>query len=89
MAVHKAGFKIIALELTDNSVPLYDISLEGDICLAIGAEDHGCPPALLAAADGAAYIPMIGRVGSFNVAVATAIALADITFRRDQSALSR
>lgn len=41
------------------------------------AGDHGCSPALLSAADGVAYIPQVGRVGSPNVAVATAIALTE------------
>ena len=89
VAVRKAGFKLIALELASNSIPIYDMVLEGDICLVIGAEDHGCPPALLAAADGAIYIPQVGRVGSLNVAVATAIALAEIAFHRHESASSR
>ena len=51
--------------------------LDGDICLALGNEDHGCSAALLAAADVVAYIPQLGRVGSLNVAAAAAIALAE------------
>jgi tRNA (guanosine-2'-O-)-methyltransferase len=47
------------------------------VCLAVGGEDHGCSPALLAAVDAVAYIPQIGRVGSLNVAVAAAVALAE------------
>jgi tRNA (guanosine-2'-O-)-methyltransferase len=82
VAVRKAGFELVALELASNSVPIYDFILENDTCLIIGAEDHGCPPVLLAAAGGAVYIPQVGRVGSLNVAVATAIALAEITSLR-------
>ncbi|MEU8386358.1 TrmH family RNA methyltransferase, partial [Streptosporangium sp. NPDC048865] len=33
--------------------------------------------ALLEAADGVCYIPQVGRVGSFNVAVAAAIVVAE------------
>lgn len=80
--VHEAGFRIIAIELTSDAIPLHESPLDGDICLVVGAEDHGCSPALLAAADAVAYIPQIGRVGSLNVAVATAIALAEVR-RRD------
>jgi tRNA (guanosine-2'-O-)-methyltransferase len=76
-AARKAGFKVIAIELTTDALPLHDAPLGGDICLAVGGEDHGCSPALLAASDAVAYIPQIGRVGSLNVAVATAIALAE------------
>jgi tRNA (guanosine-2'-O-)-methyltransferase len=88
-AARAAGFKLIALELASDSVPIFDADRRDDICLIIGAEDHGCPPALLAAADGAVYIPQVGRVGSLNVAVATAIALAEITLHRHESAASR
>lgn len=77
----EAGFKIVALELTGDALPLHEAALEGDICLAVGGEDHGCSPALLAAADSVTYIPQIGRVGSLNVAVATAIALSEVRRR--------
>ncbi|GAA2731070.1 TrmH family RNA methyltransferase [Actinocorallia aurantiaca] len=77
----KEGFRIVALELTTDAVPLHEAALEGDVCLAVGGEDHGCSPALLAACDAVAYIPQTGRVGSLNVAVATAVALAEIRRR--------
>ncbi|SDH59256.1 tRNA (guanosine-2'-O-)-methyltransferase [Sinosporangium album] len=73
----EAGFSVVAVELTGDAVPLHESPLGGDVCLAVGGEDHGCSPALLEAADAVSYIPQIGRVGSFNVAVAAAIALAD------------
>jgi tRNA (guanosine-2'-O-)-methyltransferase len=76
-AARDAGFRVVAIELTTDALPLHDAPLDGDVCLAVGGEDHGCSPALLAAADAVAYIPQVGRVGSLNVAVATAIALAE------------
>jgi tRNA (guanosine-2'-O-)-methyltransferase len=80
-AAADAGFRVVAVELTADAVPLHEADLDGDICLAIGNEDHGCSPALLAAVDGVTYIPQPGRVGSLNVAVAAAIALAEIRRR--------
>jgi tRNA (guanosine-2'-O-)-methyltransferase len=71
------GFRVLAVELASGAVPLFDAPLDGDVCLAIGNEDHGCSPALLAAVSAACYIPQTGRVGSLNVAVAAAIALAE------------
>ena len=71
------GFRVVAIELASGAVPLAEAPLDGDVCLAIGNEDHGCSPALLAAAAAVAYIPQIGRVGSLNVAVAAAIAMAE------------
>jgi tRNA (guanosine-2'-O-)-methyltransferase len=71
------GYRLVAIELTGDAVPLHEAPLDGDICLALGNEDHGCSAALLAAADAVAYIPQTGRVGSLNVAAAAAIALAE------------
>jgi tRNA (guanosine-2'-O-)-methyltransferase len=76
------GYRVVAVELASGAVPLAEAPLEGDICLAIGNEDHGCSPALLAAVQAVAYIPQTGRVGSLNVAVAAAIAMAE-TRRRE------
>lgn len=76
-AARTAGFRVVAVELTADAAPLHEAPLDGNVCLAVGNEDHGCSPALLAAADAAAYIPLVGRVGSLNVAVATAVALAE------------
>jgi tRNA (guanosine-2'-O-)-methyltransferase len=84
-AARKDGYRVIAIELAGDALPLHEAPLDGDVCLAVGGEDHGCSPALLAAADAVAYIPQIGRVGSLNVAVATAIALAE-TRRREWAA---
>ncbi len=81
-AARQAGYRVVAIELTGDALPLHEAALEGDVCLAVGGEDHGCSPALLDAVDAVAYIPQIGRVGSLNVAVATAIALAE-TRRRE------
>jgi tRNA (guanosine-2'-O-)-methyltransferase len=71
------GFRVVAIELASGAAPLFEAPLDGDVCLAIGNEDHGCSPALLAAVSSVAYIPQVGRVGSLNVAVAAAIALGE------------
>jgi tRNA (guanosine-2'-O-)-methyltransferase len=76
-----AGFRVVAVELAGDAVPLHEAALAGDICLALGNEDHGCSAALLAAADEIAYIPQVGKVGSLNVAAAAAIAIAEVRRR--------
>jgi tRNA (guanosine-2'-O-)-methyltransferase len=48
------------------------------VCMAIGHEDHGLTSATLAACDAVAYLPLLGRVGSLNVATATSIALYEL-----------
>jgi len=76
------GYRVVAVELASDAVPLHAAPMSGDICVAVGNEDHGCSAALLAAADAIAYIPLPGKVGSLNVAAAAAIALAEAR-RRD------
>jgi tRNA (guanosine-2'-O-)-methyltransferase len=75
------GLRVVAVELAAGAVPLYEAPLDGDICLAVGNEDHGCTAALLNVADAVAYIPQPGRVGSLNVAVAAAVAMAEVRRR--------
>ena len=76
-AARAAGFRVIAIELASDAAPLHEADLAGDICLALGNEDHGCSAGLLAAADLVAYIPQVGKVGSLNVAAAAAVAIAE------------
>ena len=76
-AARAAGMRVVAVELATGAVPLPDAPLDGDVCLAIGNEDHGCTAALLGAVNAVTYIPQSGRVGSLNVAVAAAIAMAE------------
>jgi len=81
-AASAAGFRVVAVELAAGAVPLHEAPLDGDVCLALGNEDHGCSAALLAVADAVAYIPQPSRVGSLNVAAAAAVAMAE-TRRRE------
>ncbi|GAA4585103.1 RNA methyltransferase [Planotetraspora phitsanulokensis] len=76
-AAKEEGFRVVAVELTGDAVPLHAADLTGDVCLLVGSEDHGCSPASLEAADAVVYIPQVGRVGSFNVSVAAAIVIAE------------
>ncbi len=78
------GLRVVAVELAAGAVPLHEAPLDGDVCLVIGNEDHGCSAGLLAVADAVAYIPQPSRVGSLNVAAAAAIAMAE-TRRREWS----
>ncbi len=80
-AARADGYRVIAIELAGDAVPLHEAPLAGDICIAVGNEDHGCSAALLAAADLVAYIPQPGKVGSLNVAAAAAIAMAEVRRR--------
>jgi tRNA (guanosine-2'-O-)-methyltransferase len=77
-AAREDGFHVIGLELADAAVPLHQMAAGSDVCLAVGNEDHGLGPATLAACDAVAFLPLMGRVGSLNVATAAAIALYEL-----------
>ena len=73
--VGSAGYRLIALELADGARPLHEVDLSGAVCLAVGHEERGVSGAVMDAAECVAYLPQLGRVGSLNVATATAAAL--------------
>ncbi len=74
-AARRDGYRVVGIELADEAVPLHDADLSGDVCLAVGHEDRGLNASCLAACDEVAFIPQLGRIGSLNVAVATAVAI--------------
>ena len=82
------GLRVVAVELAAGAVPLHQAPLDGDVCLAVGNEDHGCTAALLAVADAVTYIPQPGRVGSLNVAVAAAVVMAEVRRRNWTAAVA-
>lgn len=69
-----AGYQVIAIELADDALPLHDLTLGDATCLVVGHEDRGCSSATLATCDAVAYLPLLGKVGSLNVATAASIA---------------
>jgi tRNA (guanosine-2'-O-)-methyltransferase len=80
-AARADGFQVVGLELAEGAVALHQLDAGDDVCLAIGHEDHGLSPATLAACDAVAFIPQLGRVGSLNVATASAIAIYELRRR--------
>jgi tRNA (guanosine-2'-O-)-methyltransferase len=74
-AAREVGYRVVGVELTDDAVPLDRADLRGPVALMLGHEDRGLSPAALAVCDTVTFIPQLGRIGSLNVATATAIAL--------------
>lgn len=70
---HADGYRVVALELADEAVPLFAADLAGDVCLLVGHEDRGVSAEALALSDVVAFAPQLGKVGSLNVASALAI----------------
>lgn len=70
------GLKIVALEQGKNSLNLADgQDFIEDMALVLGEEVHGVPNDILEKCDYLLEIPMCGTKESFNVSVATGIAL--------------
>lgn len=78
-ALTQAGYTIAALEQSDDSIDLRAYDVPDKIVLLLGEEVHGVPEDLLAQCDVTLEIPMYGQKESFNVSVATGIALYELT----------
>lgn len=76
---HQAGYRIVALEQAPTSIPMRDYRAEGKTVLLLGEEVHGITAELLDMVDDIIEIPMVGAKESFNVSVATGIALYQLT----------
>jgi tRNA (guanosine-2'-O-)-methyltransferase len=84
-AVRDASLFLLGVELADGAVPLHEVTLPPDVCLALGHEDRGLSARTLDACDAVAFVPQLGRGGSLNVASAAAIAVYEVR-RREWSA---
>ena len=69
------GYRIAGLEQDARSVTLNDYTPPNKIALLIGEEVHGITPEHRDFCDDLIEIPMVGTKESFNVSVATGIAL--------------
>ena len=75
------GYQLLALEITDDSIPLDSISSKElkKVALIVGNEISGISEELLKLADNRLHITMFGRNSSMNVAQSAGIALYEIT----------
>jgi 23S rRNA (guanosine2251-2'-O)-methyltransferase len=75
----KKSYRLVALEQDVRSIPLKDYKAPEKVALLLGEEVHGIEPELIARCDDIVEIPMNGKKESFNVSVATGIALYALT----------
>jgi tRNA G18 (ribose-2'-O)-methylase SpoU len=73
------GYKIIGLEQDKRSIPLHQYMVHNKIALLLGEEVNGITDDLRNQCDDLIEIPMVGQKESFNVSVATGIALYALT----------
>jgi len=71
----KQGYRLVALEQSPHSTMLHTYKAPDKIALLLGEEVDGINSNLLAKCDDTVEIPMFGKKESFNVSVATALAL--------------
>lgn len=78
-ALRLHGYRIVGLEQAKKSILLSDYKPREKIALIIGEEVHGIPEEMLELCDDIIEIPMVGQKESFNVSVASGIALYALT----------
>ncbi len=81
-SLKESGYRIVALEQNSRSINLSDYETPEKIALLIGEEVHGITDDLIAQCDDIIEIPMVGKKESFNVSVATGIALYELSTAR-------
>lgn len=74
-AAKALGYRTVAIELTTNAKPLFELDLSTPICLILGHEERGVHKNTLAEVDHVGFLPQLGKVGSLNVAQAGTAAL--------------
>lgn len=81
LALNSAGeqLPLVALEQSDDSIPIGKYTCPDQFALLLGEEVHGIASQYLSLASATVEIPMQGQKESFNVSVATGIALYALT----------
>jgi tRNA (guanosine-2'-O-)-methyltransferase len=81
-AAKAGGYVTVAVELTDDATPMFELDLGTQVCLVLGHEDRGVRKDTLAAVDHVVFLPQLGKVGSLNVAQAGTAALYEVARQR-------
>jgi len=81
------GWRVYATTVGETSTSLYDVDFTAHekVAILLGNEHKGLSPEAVEQADVEMHIPMSGMVESFNVSVAAAITIAEVTRQRDAS----
>jgi 23S rRNA (guanosine2251-2'-O)-methyltransferase len=72
--LREEGVRCVAVD-PSGSVDYFESNLTGPLALVLGGEDKGISPTLLMKCDLVVRIPMMGRLTSLNVGVATALVM--------------
>ncbi|MFW5691927.1 MAG: TrmH family RNA methyltransferase [Chloroflexota bacterium] len=86
-ALRLEGWHIAATVVNEKAQSIYDVDFSrfDKLALLVGNEREGLSTTSIKLAHSHIYIPMMGMIRSFNVSVATAVTLAEITRQRKAS----
>ncbi|SIT07960.1 TrmH family RNA methyltransferase [Alicyclobacillus vulcanalis] len=87
--LHARGFQVYVTDLGEGAKPIGEIDLGRPTAILFGNEKEGVSDEARSLADGRFYIPMAGFVQSFNVSVAAAVTLYELTRRARAEAGAR
>jgi 23S rRNA (guanosine2251-2'-O)-methyltransferase len=73
---------VAGLDAGPDALPLFEADLKGPMAWVVGSEGEGLRPLVRKSCDVVYRIPMFGKIGSLNAAVAGSIALYQVLFRR-------
>ncbi len=73
---------VAGLDAGPDARPLFEADLTGPMAWVVGSEGEGLRPLVRKSCDVVYRIPMFGKIGSLNAAVAGSIALYQVLFRR-------
>lgn len=80
----KRGVQVLAVELSEASVSLYDFPLQFPVALVMGNEADGLSQKSLEMCDATVHLPMRGLKNSLNVSVAFGAAIYEILRRYEE-----
>ncbi len=80
------GVWVIGLDARPEAKPLFDAEWDGPIALVVGSEGEGLRPLVRKSCDWLCRLPMAGKIGSLNAAIAGSIALYFVLQFRDHKA---
>ncbi len=69
------GYKIVAMTLSEDSIPLEELSVNEKLAICFGSEDTGLHKSIENNADYRVHIPIAGFTQSYNVSVSAGISL--------------
>lgn len=82
-ALRTDGYRIVAADVFDEAVPIWEADLSGRVAIVFGNELEGLSDQARISADQTVTVPMGGFTESFNISVAAALVLYEVIRQRE------